>query len=332
MNDFMERITERAKKEPKTVVFPESDNVDILRTAEQVAVRGIGYPLLIGKKEDIEARASKHQISTKGFRYFNCKDENLAEKFSQDYTKQYSDFSKKAVLRRIKEELECAMLLLKTGYVDCVAAGKVYTTGNVLMEAMSILGFQEGIETISSLGIADIPGFDGPQGTMLGLADCAINAAPDAKQLSDIAIASADTVRSLLGWTPRVAMLSFSTCGSAEHVSLDTVRKAVDIVKEKRTDILIDGEFQLDAAILPKIAEKKVGRESEVAGRANVLVFPNLHAGNIGVKLIQIFGKANAYGPILQGFSRPVCDFSRSAPVEEMLGNVAMLVAQAGNN
>ena len=194
---------------------------------------------------------------------------------------------------------------------------------------MGIVGLQEGVESVSSLGIADIPGFDGPQGQMLGLADCAITAQPDAKDLAGIAISSADTVKNLLGWEPRVAMLSFSTCGSAEHESLEVVREAVKLVREYRPDVKVDGEFQLDSAIIPAVAAKKVKWESEVAGKANVLIFPNLHAGNIGVKLIQIFGHANAYGPVLQGFAQPVCDFSRSAPVDEMLGNVAMLVIRA---
>lgn len=126
-------------------------------------------------------------------------------------------------------------------------------------------------------------------------------------------------------------MLAFSTCGSAEHESVEVVRQAVELAKKLRPELKIDGEFQLDAAILPQTARKKVKRESSVAGKANVLIFPNLHAGNIGVKLIQIFGHANAYGPVLQGFAKPVCDFSRSAPVEEMLGNVAMLVIRAGS-
>ena len=181
------------------------------------------------------------------------------------------------------------------------------------------------------LGIADIPGFTLGENGMLALADCAITAQPDAKDLAGIAIASADTVRTLLGWEPRVAMLAFSTCGSAEHESVEVVRQAVELAKKLRPELKIDGEFQLDAAILPQTARKKVKRESSVAGKANVLIFPNLHAGNIGVKLIQIFGHANAYGPVLQGFAKPVCDFSRSAPVEEMLGNVAMLVIRAGS-
>ena len=218
------------------------------------------------------------------------------------------------------------MFLLKLHHVDCVAAGKEYSTGDVIFESIAIVGMQEGVESVSSLGIADIPGFDGPQGAMLALADCAITAQPDAKDLAGIAISSADTVSTLLGWDPRVAMLAFSTCGSSEHESIEVIREAIGIVSESRPDIKIDGEFQLDSAIIPQVAERKVKWESDVAGKANVLIFPNLHAGNIGVKLIQIFGHANAYGPVLQGFAQPVCDFSRSAPVDEMLGNVAMLV------
>ena len=237
---------------------------------------------------------------------------------------------KKPTMKRLTSDpVRCGMFLLKAGYVDCVAAGKEYSTGDVITEAMQGVGLQEGVQAASSLGIADIPGFDGPQGQMLGIADCAVTAQPDAEALAGIAISSADTVRDLLGWEPRVALLAFSTLGSAKHETVDTVIEAVQKVHELRPDIKCDGEFQLDSAIIPAVAQHKVKRESEVAGKANVLIFPNLHAGNIGVKLIQIFGHANAYGPVLQGFSKPVCDFSRSAPVDEMLGNVAMLVIRA---
>lgn len=329
MNEFVKNMTEKAKKNPKRVAFPEAMNVDILRTAEQVTAAGIGFPVLMGKPEAIESLAGEHQISTAGFDYFDYTEEENRLKLAEEYTAGHEDFSAKAVARKSKDPVRCALFLLKLHKVDCVAAGKEYSTGDVIFETMGIVGLQEGVESVSSLGIADIPGFDGPQGQMLGLADCAITAQPDAKDLAGIAISSADTVKNLLGWEPRVAMLSFSTCGSAEHESLDVVREAVKLVREYRPDVKVDGEFQLDSAIIPAVAAKKVKWESEVAGKANVLIFPNLHAGNIGVKLIQIFGHANAYGPVLQGFAQPVCDFSRSAPVDEMLGNVAMLVIRA---
>lgn len=330
MNDFIKGMTEKAKLNPKKIAFPEANNIDILKTAEQVISTGIGFPVLLGNEEKISALAIENNIDVNGFKYYDYTDESVREGLAEEYSSSYDDFSYKSVMRKSKDAVRSAMFLLKLNKVDCVAAGKEYSTGDVIFETMSIIGLQEGVESVSSLGIADIPDFDGPQGTMLGLADCAITAQPDAKDLAGIAISSADTARDLLGWEPRVAMLSFSTCGSSEHESIDAVREAIEIVNKVRPDIKIDGEFQLDSAIIPQVAARKVPRESEVAGKANVLIFPNLHAGNIGVKLIQIFGKANAYGPVLQGFAQPVCDFSRSAPVEEMLGNVAMLVIRAG--
>lgn len=324
-------MTKKAKENPQRIAFPEATNVDILRTAQQIVTTGIGFPVLLGNKETIEAIAEENQVITVGFEYYDYNSEELREQLAKEYTEKFNDFSEKSVLRKSKDPVRCALFLLKLHYVDCVAAGKEYSTGDVIFETMSIVGLQEGVESVSSLGIADVPGYEGSEGTMFGIADCAINAQPDAKDLAGIAIASAETVGTLLGWEPRVAMLAFSTCGSADHESIDVIREAIEIVHKTRPDIKIDGEFQLDSALIPAVAAKKVPRESDVAGKANILIFPNLHAGNIGVKLIQIFGHANAYGPVLQGFAQPVCDFSRSAPVDEMLGNVAMLVIRAAS-
>jgi len=321
---------ERAKQNPKRVAFPETNNADILQCAEQAFQRNIAYPVMLGNQETIETLAKENNISTEGFTYYDYTDEVFRTALAEEYASKFEDISPKGILRKAKDPVNCAMILLKLGKADAVAAGKEYSTGDVLIAAQAIIGMQLGVESVSSLGIADVPGFEGSQGQYFGIADCAITACPDEKDLAGIAIASADTVRTLLNWEPRVAMLAFSTCGSAEHESIDVIRNAIGIVRTIRPDIKIDGEFQLDAALIPKVAGKKVPRESEVAGKANVLIFPNLHAGNIGVKLIQIFGHANAYGPVLQGFAQPVCDFSRSAPVEEMLGNVAMLVIRAG--
>jgi phosphate acetyltransferase len=328
-NNFIQKMAEKAKTNPKRIAFAEALNVDILKTAEQVALLGIGFPVLLGNIGEIKKKAYENGISTVGFEYFDNTDESARITLTEEYTKRYTDFTDKAIIRKVKDPVRCAMFLLKLNKVDCVAAGKEYSTGNVVFEAISIVGLQKGVESPSSFGIADIPGFNGSEGQFLGLADCAITAQPDAKDLAGIAIASADTAAALLGWEPRIAMLAFSTCGSAEHESIDVIRNGISLVRELRPNIKIDGEFQLDSALSQVIADKKVKRESDVAGKANILVFPNLHAGNIGVKLIQLFGHANAYGPVLQGFARPVCDFSRSAPVDEMLGNVAMLVIRA---
>ncbi|RGU52537.1 phosphate acetyltransferase [Olsenella sp. AF16-14LB] len=327
---FIQGIINRAKQAPRRVCLSESESIDVLRLAERIVEEGIGTPVLVGNPAAVTGLAGANGISADGFEFFDNSSDEVVASFSQEWLARSDQFSPKALARRIKDPLLCSMLLLKAGKVDCVASGKECPTGDVIAAAMSIVGLAKGVTSPSSLGIADIPGFDGPQGSMLGLADCAITAQPDAEQLAGIAIASADTARQLLNWEPRVALLAFSTCGSANHPSVTTVQEAVQRVHELRPDIKCDGEFQFDAAIIPTVAAHKVKRASEVAGKANVLIFPNLHAGNIGVKMVQIFGHANAYGPVLQGFAKPVCDFSRSAPVEEMLGNVAMLVIRAG--
>ncbi len=329
MSDFIFKMTEKARKNPKRVAFPESESVPVLQCCARVVEEKIGTPVLVGNPETIKALAAENGVNTEGFEYFDNNDEESIAAFVAEYMEKIGS-KEKIIRKKLVLNLRCAMMLLKLGRVDCVAAGKECSTGDVIVETMSVIGMQEGVTSPSSLGIAEIPGFDGPQGEMLGLADCAITAWPNAEELAGIAIASADTVKTLLDWEPRVALLAFSTTGSAEHETIDVVREAVGIVHEKRPDIKCDGEFQLDSAIIPAVAEHKVKRESEVAGKANIIIFPNLHAGNIGVKLIQIFGHANAYGPVLQGFAQPVCDFSRSAPVEEMLGNVAMLIIRAG--
>ena len=182
-------------------------------------------------------------------------------------------------------------------------------------------------DVISSVGIADIPGYTFPDGGhLLAVGDCAVCANPSASELASIAISTCDTIKSVTGWIPKCALLSYSTAGSAEGELVDKVRTAVELANERRPDLLIDGEFQLDAAICPEIAKKKVKRDSKVAGQANIVIFPDLNAGNIGVKLIQQFGHANAYGPLLQGFSMICCDCSRSAPVDELVGNIIFSV------
>jgi phosphate acetyltransferase len=212
---------------------------------------------------------------------------------------------------------------------NCMVAGLSHTTGEVIMASELIIGLSEGISTVSSMGIMDIPGYEGPEGSLLAIADCAVCPAPGSNELADIAISTADTVKSLMDWEPRVALLSFSTKGSAGHERVDMVLKALEIVQKRRPDILIDGELQLDSAIVPEVAARKIPGGSPVAGRANVLIFPDLESGNIGVKLVQRFAHAVAYGPLLQGFAKPVSDLSRGAPVEEIIGAITMAVIRA---
>jgi len=325
----MEQLRLKAKANPKRVVLPEADEENILRAAHQVRNMGIAYPMLVGKPESVSALAGSIGVSLEGVTVVDHVNQGKVEHFITEYTKIDPDLPASALKRMLKDPLNFAAMMVRLGESDCMVAGLSHTTGEIIMASEMIIGLQEGISTVSSMGIASIPGYEGPEGNSLAIADCAVCPAPEPNELADIAITTADTVRSLMGWQPRVALLSFSTKGSASHERIDNVLKALEMVHKRKPDLLIDGELQLDSAIVPEVAAKKVPGDSPVAGRANILIFPDLNAGNIGVKLVQRFAKAVAYGPMLQGFAKPVSDLSRIAPVEEIVGAITMVVVRA---
>jgi phosphate acetyltransferase len=327
--NVMEQLRLKAKANPKRVVLPEADEENILRAAHQVRNMGIAYPMLVGKPETVSALAGSIGVSLEGVTVVDHANQGRVEHFITEYTRIDPDLPPSALERMLKDPLNFAAMMVRLGESDCMVAGLSHTTGEIIMASEMIIGLQEGISTVSSMGIASIPGYEGPEGNSLAIADCAVCPAPEPNELADIAITTADTVRSLMGWQPRVALLSFSTKGSASHDLIDNVLKALEMVHKRRPDLLIDGELQLDSAIVPEVAAKKVPGDSPVAGRANILIFPDLNAGNIGVKLIQRFAKAVAFGPMLQGFAKPVSDLSRIAPVEEIVGAITMVVVRA---
>ena len=329
--EFMKQIQEKARQAPKRILFPESGEEMILRAAQRVAELGIARPVLLGREAEIEALAGQWGIPTCGFAYLDHEDGALMDRLVEEYLAAVDLYLEKSLRRKFKDPLNFAAGAVRVGWADCLAAGYTCATGEVVRAAQMFIGMRPGIATASSLGIVEFPQWDrGSQGNLLVFTDCAVQPRPTAEELADIAVASSYTVQSLLGWEPRVAMLSFSTAGSAQHEDVDTVAAAVDLARQKAPGLLVDGEFQLDSAIVPAVAAKKVRRDSPVAGKANILVFPNLGAGNIGIKMTQIFCGTVAYGPMLQGFLKPVTDFSRSAPLEEIVGNLAMLVVCAG--
>jgi phosphate acetyltransferase len=329
--NIMEQLRLKAKANPQRVVLPEAGEEKILRAARQVRDMGIAYPMLVGKPETVSAFAGSIGVSLDGITVVDHTDQEKVEYFVAEYAKINPDFPASAIKRMLRDPLNFAAMMVRLGEADCMVAGLSHTTGEVIMSSEMLIGLQEGISTVSSMGIMSIPGYEGPEGNLLGIADCAVCPAPEPNELADIAISTADTVHSLMGWEPRVALLSFSTKGSASHERVDKVLKALEMVHERRPDLLIDGELQLDSAIVPEVAARKVRGDSPVAGRANILIFPDLDAGNIGVKLVQRFAKAVAYGPSLQGFAKPVSDLSRGAPVEEIVGAITMVVVRAQN-
>jgi len=329
--DVMGQLQLKARANPQRVVFPEANEEKILRATRQVKDMGITYPILVGEPKAVSILAGSIGMSLDGITVVDPTDEGKVEQFASRYVKINPDFPVSAVKHMLKDPLNFAATMVKLDEADCMVAGLSHTTGEVIMSSEMIIGLQEGISTVSSTGILSIPGYEGPEGNLLGIADCAVCPAPDSKELADIAISTADTLHSLLGWEPRVALLSFSTKGSATHERVETVLKALEIVRERRPELRIDGELQLDSAIVPEVAARKVKGGSPVAGKANILIFPDLNAGNIGVKLVQRFAKAVAYGPLLQGFAKPVSDLSRGAPVEEIVGATTMVAVCAQN-
>lgn len=327
--NLIDELQTKARKDPKRIVFPEATEEKILLAARRVRDMGIAFPVLVGNRDTVTEIAKKVNISLDGMEVVEHTDASLVEEYVSEYTKVNPDMPASAVKRMMRDPLNFAALMVKLNKADGMVAGLNHTTGEVIMASEMLIGLKEGISTVSSMGVVEIPGYKGTEGSLLAIADCAVCPAPEPNELADIAITTADTVRSLLGWEPRVALLSFSTKGSATHENVDKVVKALEIAREKRPDLLIDGELQLDSAIVPEVAAKKIKGESPVAGRANVLIFPDLNAGNIGVKLLQRFANAVAYGPMLQGFARPVSDLSRGAPVEEIVGAITMLVVRA---
>ena len=328
--DIMEKIYAQAAADPQRVAFPEATEEKILLAARECVDKGLVKPVLVGDPAAIKAAAESFNISLDGMEIYDAVDEEKLNELVQEYLQINDMFSEKSLKRKgAKDPMFVADYLLALGKVDASFAGLTHTTGDVIAAGAAYVGLQDGITTPSSIGIFKIPGYEGSEGELLGFGDSAVCVNPGPEELASIAMSACETVSSLLGWEPRCAMLSYSTDGSAESPLVEKVREALRIVKEKNPDLKIDGEFQLDAAINPAVAAKKVKRESAVAGKANIIIWPDINVGNIGVKLVQTFGRADAYGPLLQGFKKIVCDCSRGAPVSELVGNIAMAAVRA---
>lgn len=327
---LLEEFVTKAKKNPKVIVFPEGEDERVLKAAVQAAKEGIAFPLLLGEEDKIASKAKAFDLKLDGVKVKDPKIECENEEYINFYhaLRKNRFFSPKMARALLRKSLNLGALMVKCGEARGMIAGAANLTSSVLKSSMLMIGLEGEIKVPSSFFIMSTREPKVGERGVLVFADAAVNPDPTSEQLADIALTTADSVKKLLGWQPRVALLSFSTKKSASHPLVDKIIKAVKLAKERAPHLLIDGDLQADAALIPEVAQKKV-KGSEVAGRANVLVFPNLDAANIAYKLVQYLGGTKAYGPILQGFSHPVNDLSRGAKVEDILTLTAITAIQA---
>ena len=328
---FIDLMKAKAKQDKQTIVLPESKDKRTLIAAAKVLEEGTADLIMVGKEEKIMDGAGWLEVDLTGLKVV---DPDTDPKFDH-YAETLFELRKHKGMTKEKAEeilrtdyITYGVMMVKEKDADGLVAGACHATADTLRPALQILKTAPGTELVSGFFIMDVPNCEyGANGTFL-FADCGLNQDPNSEELASIADSSAKSFRALVGEKPVIAMLSHSTKGSAKHALVDKVVKAVEIAHEKYPQLDLDGELQLDAALVPEVAKSKA-KGSTVAGHANVLIFPNLDCGNIGYKLVQRLAKAEAYGPMLQGISRPVNDLSRGCSAEDIVGVVALTAVQA---
>ncbi len=332
---FIEEIKQRAKVNLKTIILPEAEDKRVLEAASKVVNEGFANIVLLGDENQIKEDSQKYNISLEGVKIIN----HLTSEKRQSYIEKLYELRKNKGLTMaeaeelLKQPIYFGMMMLKddTCEADGLVSGAAHSTSDTLRPALQILKTAPNTKLVSAFFVMCVPDCNyGENGTFI-FGDSGLNQNPTAEELSEIAISSSKSFEQLVGKEPKVAMLSYSTYGSAKSELTEKVIEATKLVKEKAPNLCVDGELQLDAAIVPEVAKSKAPG-SKVAGNANVLIFPDLNAGNIGYKLVQRLAKAEAYGPLCQGIAKPVNDLSRGCSADDIVGVVAITAVQSSNS
>ena len=329
--DPLNKIIQSAKQNKKTIVLPESEDSRMLSAADEALRTGIAEIVLLGNADEISKRAKDKGYSLDGASFVDYRTSGQFDSYLEEYCdlRKHKGMTKDQGKAVMENPLFYGAMMLRKGEVDGMVAGAVNTTANVLRASIQIVGTAKGIKTVSSCFLMILPHQEFGQDGALLYADCGVVPDPNVEQLVDIAAATGQSCRALVGVEPRIAMLAFSTYGSAKHPIVDKVIEATKLAKQRYPDLVIDGELQGDAALVASVGEKKAPN-SPVAGNANTLIFPDLNAGNIAYKLTQRLAKADAIGPLLQGVGKPVNDLSRGCSAEDIVDVTAIAVLMKG--
>ncbi len=330
---FIEKIKKRASQDIKTIILPEGEDKRVLEAASKVIQQGFAKIILVGNKKQIEEDGEKYNFDLSKVKIIDISSSEKKQEYIQKLyeLRQAKGMTIEEATKLIEEPIYFGMMMLKNGEADGLVSGAAHSTSNTLRPALQILKTAPNTKLVSAFFVMCVPNCEyGEKGTFV-YGDSGLVENPNADELSEIAISSAKSFETLVGAVPRVAMLSYSTFGSAKSELTEKVVEATKLVKEKKSNLIVDGEMQVDAAIIPEIAKSKAPGSS-IEGNANVLIFPDLNAGNIGYKLTQRLAKAEAYGPLCQGISKPVNDLSRGCSADDIVGVVAITAVQAESN
>lgn len=330
--DIISNFREKARGKNLSVVLPEGRDERIIQAARRLKDQDIAQPIVLGTPAQIEAAIEKAGVNLDGIETINPKQSEKLDAYAEKYSLQREAITPAVARHIVVKPLFYGGMMVACNDADTAVGGVASATTILIQAGVLTVGLIPGIKTPSSYFLMVIPSFLGEKDKSFIFADCAVNIDPTAEQLADIALASAVSARRILGQEPRVALLSFSTRGSASGPIVNKVREALKIARARQPGLAIDGEFQADTAIVPRVAAKKVKDESTVAGKANVIIFPDLNSGNIAYKLTQYMADAQAIGPFLQGFAKPITDLSRGATVDDIVATVILTLGQLLEN